>query len=69
MAHFIDHGTVARTLDANVDEAQAVMDGIAALGIDMTDVCEQLTREGVASFETAFDSLLASLTEKAKTLS
>ena len=68
LAHFIDHGTVERTLDANVDEAHAVMDGIAALGIDMTEVCEQLTTEGVASFEKAFDSLIESLTAKAEAL-
>lgn len=68
LANFLDHGTVARTIDADVEDAKATLSALNDLGIDMREVANQLEDEGVASFEKAFDSLLASLTEKAKTL-
>ncbi len=69
LANFLDHGTVARTLDADVDEARAVLADIAALGIDLDEVAQLLEDQGVASFEKAFTALIESLEEKAKTLS
>jgi transaldolase len=65
---FQDHGTVARTVDADVGGATAVIDQLASLGIDMADVTQQLEDEGVAAFEKSFDELLAVLSEKAATL-
>ena len=66
---FDDHGTLARRVDANVHEAEAVWVALAEVGIDMTAVAEQLEREGVASFEKAFDELLTALETKASDLS
>ena len=68
LAFFLDHGTVGRTLDVDVDGARAVMAEIAAVGVDHDDVAAVLEQEGVASFEKSFDSLIASLEAKAKTL-
>ena len=65
---FVDHGTVARRVDADVDQAEKVWADLAEVGIDMDDVAEQLEREGVASFATAFDELIAALEEKAASL-
>ncbi len=65
---FNDHGTVARTVDVAVAEAKAVIDQLAALGIDMAEVTQQLEDEGVAAFEKSFDELLGVLSEKAATL-
>ena len=65
LAAFEDHGTVARTLDVEVEEAQAVMDALARLGIDMDDVTATLEDQGVAAFEKSFDELLLALTQKA----
>jgi transaldolase len=65
---FDDHGTVARTVDADFAGAHAVLNGFAALGLSLSDVTSQLEDEGVASFSKSFDDLLESLTEKAKTL-
>jgi transaldolase len=65
---FDDHGTVARTVDADFAGAHAVLSGFAALGLSLSDVTSQLEDEGVASFSKSFDDLLESLTEKAKTL-
>ncbi len=61
---FRDHGTLGYTLEANLDEAQQVMDQLAALGIDMSDITEQLQRDGVDAFARSFDSLMASIEDK-----
>lgn len=60
----LDHGTVRPTLEQGLDEARAVIDRLAALGIAMDDVTAQLEREGVQSFANAFAALLASLEKK-----
>ncbi len=65
---FKDHGTVARTIDFDVAAAQAVIDELATLGVDMVEVTQQLEDEGVAAFEKSFDELLGALSEKAATL-
>jgi transaldolase len=65
---FADHGTLARRVDADIDEAQAVWQSLADVGVDMDDVAAQLEREGVASFAASFDELLAALDAKAATL-
>jgi transaldolase len=64
---FLDHGTVARTVDAGVDEAAATWQALAAVGIDLADVSKVLEDEGVTAFVKAFDELLASLDQKAAT--
>jgi transaldolase len=69
VADFLDHGTVARTVDTDVDGAQRLIDELAAAGIDMEDVAQVLEAEGVASFAKSFDELMQSLTDKANQLS
>jgi len=66
---FSDHGTVARRVDADIDDARAVWQSLADVGVDMDDVADQLEREGVSSFSKAFDELIATLDAKAATLS
>jgi transaldolase len=61
-------GTVARTIDQGVAEAQQVFDRLTALGIDLDDVSRVLEDEGVASFSKAFDELSATLGDKAAAL-
>jgi transaldolase len=68
IADFLDHGTVARTVDTERAGAVAVIDRLAAAGIDMEDVAGVLEREGVASFAASFDDLMTSLQEKATAL-
>jgi len=65
---FADHGTMARSIDAGVDEAEAVWSGLAEVGVDMEDVAAQLEREGVSSFQKSFDELLHALSTKAREL-
>jgi transaldolase len=65
---FVDHGTVARTVDADAGSAEATLAALADAGIDMADVAATLEDEGVHSFAKSFDELLQSLTDKAATL-
>lgn len=65
---FIDHGTVARTIDTNVSEAEGIYSALEKLGIDWEEVGKQLEHEGVSSFKGSFDSLLTSLEEKGNAL-
>jgi transaldolase len=69
VADFLDHGTVARTVDADVPAARSVINDLAAAGIDMEEVARTLETEGVASFAASFDELMSSLAAKAAELS
>jgi transaldolase len=63
----LDHGTIARTVDADYSAAHRVLDDLAEVGVDLADVTATLEEEGVASFSKSFDELLASLDAKAHT--
>jgi transaldolase len=65
---FEDHGRLARTIDANVEDARDVMHRLAAAGIDMDDVGLTLESQGVASFHESFHDLLRVLDTKAQQL-
>ncbi len=62
IAAFVDHGTVARTIDA--DDADDVIKALAAAGIEMEDVADTLEAAGVASFASSFDDLMDVLAAK-----
>jgi transaldolase len=68
LAAFADHGTLARTIDADVVGARAVWADLAGVGVDMDDVADQLEREGVSSFQKSFDELITALEAKSDTL-
>ena len=61
---FLDHGTVAETLTAGLDEAQAQLAQLAELGIDLAAITEQLQVAGVDAFATAFRGMLDSVARK-----
>jgi len=61
---FLDHGTVAPTLEADLDEARAQLEQLADLGIDLDQVTDQLLDEGVEKFAKPFASLMDSIEEK-----
>ena len=65
----LDHGTIARTIDADLPGAHRVLDALARVGIDMDDVSATLEEQGVSSFSKSFDELLQSLTDKANAIS
>ncbi len=66
---FLDHGTLARTVDADYEAAEQVLAQVTAVGVDLDDVAATLEAEGVASFEKSFDDVLATLADKAGTFS
>jgi transaldolase len=65
---FLDHGTVARTVDRNVDEALAQLTQLAALGIDLIEVGDELQREGVDQFVNRLDDLMHAINKQREQL-
>ncbi|HVV37698.1 MAG TPA: transaldolase [Acidimicrobiales bacterium] len=63
---FADHGTVRRTVDGDVAEAQGILTAVENVGVDMDDVADVLERQGVKQFADAHEKLLAALTPKLK---
>jgi transaldolase len=68
VAAFMDHGVVARTVDAEPDHPAAVLAELETAGIDMADVANTLEDEGVHSFAKSFDELIQALNDKANAL-
>ncbi len=65
---FRDHGETRRTIDANLATAAQSLAAIESAGISVRNVTDQLLGEGLASFQKAFDTLLAGLEQKATAL-
>jgi transaldolase len=65
VAAFMDHGTVARTVDTGVQQAEAYLQALHRAGVDMADVAAVLEDEGVASFTKSYQELLQALHDKA----
>ncbi len=65
---FREHGVVKRTVDANVDEARQTIAALEKAGISMRDVTDKLLVDGLASFQKSFDTLIAGLQQKTKSL-
>ncbi len=65
IAAFEDHGEVrGDPLLEGVDEAHALLDELAAAGVDYDDVVETLEREGVEKFADSFSSLIGGIESK-----
>lgn len=61
---FIDHGTVAATLESGVDEAHRTVERFAEAGIDYDDLTATLERDGVRRFAESFDALFEAIQTK-----
>jgi len=61
---FRDHGWVAPTLEAGLDEARAQQAHLGELGVDLDVITQKLQDDGVAAFAKSFDSLMASIAQK-----
>jgi transaldolase len=61
IAAFEDHGTLATNLTHGVQDAQATLERLAAVGVDLRQVAGLLEAEGVAAFANSYDRLLALL--------
>src|SRR5699024_4158364 len=58
MDAFLDHGTVERTVDANVDEAERVVARLEAAGISLDAITSKLEDDGITAFADSYDELL-----------
>jgi transaldolase len=65
---FLDHGTAARTVDADPAAAEATLEQLAEVGVDLDEVSAVLEEQGVAAFAKAFDELIGALDTKAAEL-
>ncbi len=62
---FRDHGTVTgQTVTDDLDRADAVLNRLAEVGIDLDDVTETLQERGVEKFSNPFDDLMDTLALK-----
>ncbi len=64
LAAFRDHGTAEARLGHGLDEAQATLDALGELGIDLGQIAATLEADGIDSFAGAFDRLLVALAEE-----
>jgi transaldolase len=63
---FLDHGSVASTLEQNLDGARAQLQKLAQLGIDLDQVTDDLLVEGVEKFAKPFEALFEAIKEKSE---
>ncbi|HEY2788887.1 MAG TPA: transaldolase [Gaiellales bacterium] len=68
IAAFLDHGTVRRTVDADVDGARRLLEQVQDAGVSIDAVTAKLETDGVKSFSESFDSLIATLAESMEAL-
>ena len=61
---FLDHGSIALTLESGLDEAREQLSSLTELGINLDDVTQELLDEGVENFVKPYDSLIKTITEK-----
>lgn len=61
---FLDHGRVARTLDADFDAAAQALRAVEEAGVSMERVTAELIDEGVASFAKSVDDLIGTIDSK-----
>jgi transaldolase len=61
---FRDHGAVALTIEAGLDESREQLAQLAELGVDLEAITQDLLDDGVAGFAASFDSLLSSIQGK-----
>lgn len=61
---FADHGRAEPTLLQGWDEAEAALQHLAEVGIDLDDITEQLQEEGIEKFARAYRSLLQTIDSK-----
>lgn len=64
----LDHATPATTVSVGVDEAQAQLQALAEVGVDLDKATDELLSEGVKKFADAFEGLMDSIAEKRERL-
>jgi len=62
---FDDHGTLTRTVDADLDRVRAEWEALRTTGIDMAEVSRMLESAGVESFRESHRALVSVVAERA----
>lgn len=65
---FLDHGSALGTLEADVNDAQTVMDLLDATGVSMDTVAENLLADGVSAFADSYEQLTRNIAHKQREL-
>lgn len=65
---FMDHGTVAPTIEADTDSARDLLEQLPGAGVDLDAITGKLLDEGVAAFADSFESLIDSIAKKSEKL-
>ena len=65
---FLEHGQVGPTVNVGLEDARASLAKLSDVGVDLDEINLKLLDKGVASFEEAFESLIASIAKKSKML-
>lgn len=61
---FLDHGTVAPTVERDLDESRDQLDTLADVGIDLDTVTLELLAEGIVKFAQPVESLMGTIATK-----
>ena len=61
---FIDHGSIALTLESGLEEAREQLRVLSQVGINLDDPTQELLDEGLENFVKPYDSLLNTISEK-----
>lgn len=61
---FRDHGRAAVTVEDDLPEQRQVLERLAAVGISLDEVTDELVAEGIKKFVEPFDALIQALEEK-----
>jgi transaldolase len=61
---FRDHGSPEPRLESGLEQARALFDELARVGVDYDDVTDTLEREGVEKFIASYSEAVESLREK-----
>ncbi len=61
---FVDHGRVAETVEADLEQTQDDLQTLSGLGIDLNEITEELLQAGVAAFADSYQSLMSAIAEK-----
>jgi transaldolase len=68
IAAFADHGVIDRTVDTHLEEERALIAKLEAFGVSLASITDTLLRDGLASFAKSFDTLIAGLESKRRTV-
>ncbi|MCI0807223.1 MAG: bifunctional transaldolase/phosoglucose isomerase [Chloroflexi bacterium] len=65
---FMDHGTVSRALEKNLEAAEAHLEQLSAMGLDLVSITADLQEQGVSAFARSYEALMNAIALKRERL-